>query len=83
MNAIVTQASKKGIKLYGVTETICCEVSTYQGKTKIDLRKWFQAGGCENLFFRTKMGIKMSKDEWNDLVCQIDEIDQFVQEELG
>ena len=81
MNAIVAQASKEGVKLYGVTENICCEVSTYQGRTKIDLRKWFQADN--KLFFRTKMGIKMTKDEWNDFIVQVDDIDQFVQAQLG
>ncbi|MHA1302158.1 MAG: transcriptional coactivator p15/PC4 family protein [Candidatus Heimdallarchaeaceae archaeon] len=80
MNAIVEQAAQEGIKLFGVTENICCEVSTYQGKTKVDLRKWFQA---ENkMFFRTKMGIKMTKDEWDDFIVQIGEIDKFVQEQF-
>jgi len=81
MNAIVEQEATNKVKLFGVTENICCEVSTYQGKTKVDIRRWFQA---ENkLFFRTKIGIKMTKDEWNDLIAQIEDIDQFVQEQLS
>lgn len=79
-HAIVEQEKKAGVSLFGVTETICVQVSEFKGKMRVDIRKWWQ-NKEDNKFYRSPKGLNITTDEWDDFVAQIGEIDSFVREQ--
>ena len=78
MNPIQKQEEAKGAKVFVILENVLAEVSEYQGKTRIDLRKWYQDSKTE-LFARSKNGLNLELADWNDFVARIEEVDEFVQ----
>ena len=78
MNPIQEQEAAKGLKVFTILENVLAEVSEYQGKTRIDLRKWYQDSKTE-LFARSKKGLNLELADWNDFVAKIEEVDEFVQ----
>jgi hypothetical protein len=75
-HAIVAQEKANGVDLFGATENICVQVSEFNGKKGVDIRKWFK--GKDEKFYRTQKGIWFPLDDWDDFVAQIDEINEFV-----
>ena len=80
MNPIVEQEEKKGNRLFSVTENICAGVSEYKGKLYVSIRKWYEKDGS---FFRSKNGLNVEPDDWNDIMACIDKIDNFFQREFN
>lgn len=78
-NAIVEQEAKNGVKVFGITENLIAQVSMWNNKKRVDIRRWFQ--GEDGNFYRSKKGLNITTDEWDDMVAQIDELDQFVREQ--
>lgn len=79
MNPIVKQEKEKGNKLLPITENICAEVSEFKGKTYCSIRKWYEKDGK---FFRSKNGINVELEDWNDIISDIENIDAFIQGEI-
>ncbi len=79
MNPIVEQEEKKGNKLFPITENICAEVSKFKGKTYVGIRKWYEKDG---VFYRSKNGLNVELDDWNDTIAGIEDINTFIQGEL-
>ena len=80
-NKIVEQEKANGVELFPVTENLIVQVSEFKGKKRIDIRKWFwdQENGK---FFRSKKGLNITTEEWDDLISQVDDVGQFVQQQL-
>ena len=79
MNPVIEQEKKNGNDVLLITENIYAEVSKFQGKPYCSIRKWYEK---EGKFFRSKNGLNVEPDDWNDIVARIEEIDKFIQEEL-
>lgn len=80
MNKIVQQEAAKGVKLFPVTENLLVQVSEFKGKKRVDIRKWFKGENTEE-FFRSKKGLNITTEEWDDFAAQVGDIDKFVREQ--
>jgi len=79
MNPIMEQEEKKGHNVLPITENICAEISEFKGKTYVAIRKWWMAGG---IWYRSNNGLNVDPDTFNDIVAMMDDIDNFIQDEL-
>jgi len=79
MNPIERQEKEKGNTLLSITENICAEVSTFKEKTYCSIRKWYEKDGK---FFRSKNGLNVEPEDWDDIISDIENIDAFIQREL-
>lgn len=66
--------------LLEVTDGIFVEVSEFREEKRIDVRRWYQ--NKDGGFYRTRKGLNVTLDEWNDLVAKIEEVDKYVQEKV-
>ena len=78
-NEIVKQEAKTGKNMFALTSNLCAEVTPFKGITYIAIRYWYKT---DSGWLRKKNGISMSADDFNILSSQIDEIRNFVNEEL-
>lgn len=65
----------------GVTKDICIQISEWKGIKKIDLRRWWRAPN--DTWARSKNGLNVTLEEWNELIEKIGIMDKFVQDHLG
>ena len=79
MNPIVEQEKKRENNLLPITENICAEVSEFRGTPYCSIRKWYEKDGA---FYRSKNGLNVEPDDWNDIMASMEDIDLFFQEEL-
>ena len=79
MNPIIEQEKKKGNNLLPITENICAEVSTYKRKPYCSIRKWYKKDG---VFYRSKNGLNIELEDWDDLYISMEIINEFFQEEF-
>jgi hypothetical protein len=64
-----------------ISEDIFAEVSMFQGKPRVDLRKWYT--NKEGTLGRGKNGLNVDADTWNDIVAKWDEIKAYVEKALA
>lgn len=67
-------------KYIEVIEGVFCEVSEFKGVKRIDIRKWYQDDNNE--WQRTRKGISLEKAGWDDFVANINDVDEFVKNEM-
>jgi len=79
MNPVIEQEKKNGHDVLLITENVYAEVSEFKGKIYCSIRKWFEK---DKKFYRSRNGINVEPEDWNDIVAKIEEIDKFIQEEL-
>lgn len=68
-------------KLFKVFDTINVEVSEFKDEPRVDIRRWYNKKDSEEIY-RTRKGINMSLDEWDEFVSKINDIDDFVQDNI-
>ena len=57
------------------------EVSEFQGKKRVDIRKWYQDKNSGE-YKRTQKGLNITTEEWESFLNQIEDIKSFVKENL-
>jgi group I intron endonuclease len=73
--------AKKRSKIMDINEEIKCEVSMFQGKQRIDIRKWFM--DKDGKLGRSRNGLNIDEKSWDDLcACWVDVV-KFVNKQLG
>lgn len=70
---------EKDPNMFAVTENVICQVSLYKEKKRVDIRKWWYNKDIGK-FLRSKNGLNIELDDWNDFVARISDLDLFVQE---
>lgn len=66
-------------ELFKINDKIFCEVSPFNGKIGIDIRRWYEK---EGEFYRTQKGIWMKPEEWNALVQNFELLKTYVSQKL-
>lgn len=61
--------------MFEITENIFAEISEFQGNKRIDIRRWYKK---DDEWHRTRKGINLSKDEWNDFVSNFEEMKDYL-----
>jgi hypothetical protein len=64
---------------FEISEGMLATVSTWRGKKRVDIRKWYQKDGE---FAPGKNGLNMTAEEWSDFCAKFEEIKSFVDTQL-
>lgn len=63
------------------TKDIQVEVSEFRGEKRIDIRRWYQDKNSGE-WKRTQKGINMSVEEWQAFLEQIEDVKEYVNDNL-
>lgn len=66
---------------FAMSENVVIVVGTFKGKQRVDVRKWWFSKK-EETWNRSKNGLNLDVDEWNDFVAMVQEADEWVQKQL-
>tara|TARA_Y100000310_G_C20418485_1_gene685505 strand:- start:413 stop:637 length:225 start_codon:yes stop_codon:yes gene_type:complete len=69
-------AEKDNPILFQIANDINLEVSEYKGNKRVDIRKWYEDGNGD--LARTRKGVNMTFDEWDEFLEKIDQMKEFV-----
>lgn len=58
------------------------EVSEFQGKMRVDIRKWYQDKNSGE-WKRTAKGLNITVEEWELFKNQMDDISSYIKEEVN
>jgi hypothetical protein len=58
------------------------EVSEFQGKMRVDIRKWYQDKNTGE-WKRTAKGLNITLEEWESFKNQINDISSYIKEEVN
>lgn len=66
---------------FRITEDIYAEVSEFRGKKRVDIRRWYFDKEANELK-RTRKGINLSIEEWDDFSSNFVDLSNFVEKKL-
>ena len=81
MQDAVKQEKSSGKVIMSAGSKVCVEISEFKGQSRIDIRKWFK-GREDGTYMRTRNGLNVSKQEWDELMEVFGKVDAFVQENI-
>ena len=69
-------AEKDNPILFQIANDINLEVSEYKGNKRVVIGKWYEDGNGD--LARTRKGVNMTFDEWDEFLEKIDQMKEFV-----
>lgn len=75
---VILQEQKNGNTVRNIIADVYIETSSFKGKEYASIRRWFKAD--DGMWYRTKNGLSVLKENMRELLAQAPELLEFINE---